>query len=91
MKFRVFICVRGDIFIFDAESGEHLWSPYGSDDPTMPFRRLVVQEFDVISCDDLEESCEILSQERKYRESWRYETWVSQLVSAISHKPESPL
>jgi len=82
VKYRVCICERGDIFIFEAESGKHLWSPYGSDDPTMPFRRLVVQEFQAISCDDLEEVCEFLSKDKKYSESWRYETWVSQIVSA---------
>lgn len=85
MTYRVFICERGDIFIFDAESGQHLVSPYmGGDDPTQPFRRLVVQESCVITCDDLAEACEFLTKDKKYTESWRYGTWLSQLIWAAA-------
>jgi len=83
VTYRVFICERGDIFVFDAESGQHLVSPYmGGDDPTEAFRRLVVQDSRAITCDNLEEAYEFLNREARYSESWRYKTWVSQIVSA---------
>lgn len=84
MKYRVFICDLGDIFIFDAESGQHLRSPYGvgDDDTAEPFRRLVVQDSRAITCDNLEEAYEFLNREARYSESWRYKTWVRQIVSA---------
>jgi hypothetical protein len=83
MKYRVYICKRGDVFIFDAVTGQHLYGPYrGGDDPEKPFRKLIVQDSFAITCDDLAEACFFLTHDEKHYRSSRFVTWIKQLLEA---------